>query len=151
MPPGHVAEGIRLLREFTTGAEELILIDPYLLRPRRGSDPSGYVRLFSDCTNITAGKLKRVQAVYAWRYHDADVLGRLSDLCARHGCELTAKYTTDVHDRLWVKDQTHGLLVGTSLNSIGGRLAFALPLPADDLHFLLDFLGWLSLINHKST
>src|ERR1700693_5401998 len=32
LPPGHVAEGVRLLRDFTKGAEELVVIDPYLLK-----------------------------------------------------------------------------------------------------------------------
>jgi hypothetical protein len=140
LPPGRIEEGVAQLQQFTAGARELILIDPYLVKPRRGEGKAEYVQWLSDCTNLGARTLKRMRIVNSWWHHDADVLSRLSAECLRHRCELSHKQTNDIHDRVWIKDNKEAIAIGSSLNSVGSRLAFALTLPDSDLRYLLDFL-----------
>jgi hypothetical protein len=146
LPPGHVREGIAQLRNFTAGATDLIVVDPYFVKPRRGIGTAGHVRLIVDTTDLPSGHLNRLRVVNSWWHHDSDVVSSLSAECARYGCELGYKQTNDIHDRVWVKDMREAMAVGTSLNSVGSRLAFALKLPDDDLQYLLELLHRRNLV-----
>ena len=138
--------GVAQLRNFTVGAKELIVVDPYFVKPRRGMDTERHVRLIADTTDLHSGHLNRLSVVNSWWHHDSDVVFALSAECARYGCELGYKQTNDIHDRVLAKDKKEALAVGTSLNSVGSRLAFALRLPHEDLEYLLELLHRRNLV-----
>lgn len=148
LPPGYKPEGVARLMNFTKGALELILIDPYALTPGKHSE-TGHVATLSDCVQLGAGTLKRLSIVYSWWNPNSQVqkvISLLEGKCKQFGCEFAHKRDTTIHDRVWIKDRKQGLLVGTSVNSIGGRLAFAVPLPREDLDYLLDYLSRRKLV-----
>lgn len=140
LPPGGLPEGLALVKAFADGAAELIIVDPYILKPRKGVEDSDYAALLADCTGLQSGTLKRLRLIYSAWHHKQPVLDEMVRRCASHGCNLACHDTEEIHDRIWIKDRRQGLVVGTSLNSVGGRLAFALKLPESDLAFLNDFL-----------
>ncbi|TOB05723.1 hypothetical protein CGK13_21800, partial [Vibrio parahaemolyticus] len=67
-----------------------------------------------------------------------------------NGIFFSTATTEEVHDRVWISDRNRALVVGTSLNGIGNRAAFLLPLPDSDLNELLDFLDEKSLSRKES-
>jgi sulfur carrier protein ThiS len=140
LPPGHISESIRQLRKFTSGATELILIDPYILKPRNGEPESSYVNALVNCVDLPSAALRQLHIIYSWWHHNRSVLHRLSERCVHHGCGLTYKHDGTIHDRVWIKDRKKAIAVGGSFNTVGGRLTFVLDLPESDLEFLMEFL-----------
>lgn len=139
-------QGIKELQEFTAGAENLIIIDRYILQPNNLTD---YIDRLSKCTNLTSKSLKRIHLIYPSWLHKSDVMKEFCDRCRRFQCTLSYKHSNNIHDRIWIKDGREALSVGTSLNGLGSRLALVLNLPQQDFTSLMDVLQQQELITWR--
>jgi hypothetical protein len=136
------------LKDFTRGAIKLTIIDPYICKPL--TTEAEYVTFLADAVNLSGGVLKKLHLILSKRpdRFNPGVLSALTAICKRHNCTVTDKETDEIHDRIWIKDDTGARAVGSSLNAVGlavsaparFRLAFISELPEDDLKFLIKFL-----------
>jgi hypothetical protein len=138
-------EGLKELRNFTKNAEKLIIIDPYFFN---GSKKHLEKFIENITKNIRISSLKYLTVVYDG---EENVITKsykksLEKIARESRCILRCISTDEFHDRIWIKDRESAILVGTSLNGIGGRLSFIVPLPNNDLSELLDYLDNNKLI-----
>ncbi|EGQ8093229.1 hypothetical protein V3H24_14115 [Vibrio parahaemolyticus] len=147
--PGDRSSGLRELRDFTRESESLIIIDPYFF-----SGESKKAQIIADdvekCTRAKQKFLKRVHVVYDPSSKTNAVKTSIERMFKDNGIFFSTATTEEVHDRVWISDRNRALVVGTSLNGIGNRAAFLLPLPDSDLNELLDFLDEKSLSRKES-
>lgn len=128
------------LRRWLTGAERLVIADPYLLQ---GAPTSwGWSKLsksqkrlkaaeYAEEINRTLGNVEELD-VFHLPDPPSEVATAMKKIAFK-GRKHRLFSTTDIHDRVWIKDATEARVVGTSFGSIGRKLAFILPLPEEDL------------------
>jgi hypothetical protein len=133
------------LRSWVRGTRRLVIADPYVVAGN-SSRSGGFDK--SD---------KKSEAIaYAHELHE--VLGDVAEIdlfflpdppremksalkkVAFKGRKIRFFPTTEIHDRVWIKDSNDARLVGTSFGGIGQKLAFILELPSDDRQRFCDEL-----------
>jgi sulfur carrier protein ThiS len=136
--------GMEPLQEFASGAQDLVIIDPYILRPPKPHDGTSEEEAGAEYAErlavvTCADTLARLHLIYMeGNRHTSPAL---KQACEREGCSLTMKRSEKIHDRIWIKDYAKALAAGTSLNGTNGqKLAFVLPLPKSDLEFVRQFM-----------
>lgn len=137
--PGERVEGLRELRDFTTDATRLTILDPYFFSgdPSRATD---IAEDFKRTARVEQGYLKAVHVVRNDRHDEKAVLGAMRKVISTAHVRLTLFSTGELHDRVWIADGVRAVVVGTSLNGLGSRAAFILTLPKADLNAILEFL-----------
>lgn len=132
-------EGLKDIRDFTKAATKLAVIDPYVFAgPARQADD--YVRDFSRVARI-GPQFKALHIVYSSTKGNTFAIRKGIVRAAREAGTVLTYHDTDlIHDRIWIRDRSRALVVGTSFGGIGSRVAFLLPLPTADLARLLGFL-----------
>lgn len=128
------------LRRWLSGAERLIIADPYLLQ----GDPTswGWSKLsksqkkskaeeYAEEINRTLGGVEELD-VFHLPDPPSEVAKAMKKI-AFNGRKHRLFSTTEIHDRVWIKDAKEARVVGTSFGGIGRKLAFILPLPEGDL------------------
>jgi len=139
--PGQRAAGLKELRNFSATTESLIVVDPYIYSGQ-AANAETIAQDFKKSIRAAGASLKRVHIIY-----DADesntanaIRKRIHEMLADEKIHITEATSAVLHDRIWISDRSRATVIGTSLNGIGGRLAFILPLPSDDLIELLKYL-----------
>lgn len=127
-------------------AAELIITDPYLFTRSRNGDATPYAQSVGRmmAPALTAGL--HIIAVVDPRQSDLQVQAAVeAELhTRRQGLNITVLESTDFHDRFWIADRTRGLIIGTSLNKIGGKIFFVDKLSESDVTAVLLELGQVS-------
>ncbi len=135
---GARQDAIREIRDFAKDVENLIIVDPYIFSGE-SSEADHIAEEFEKSTRMTSSSLKKIHIIHSDTV-TKKVKNSIMKKCKTNNIQLTMKETDEIHDRIWVADRARGLVVGTSLNGLGNKAAFLLPLPEDDLKDLLDFL-----------
>lgn len=118
---------------------ELIITDPYLFTGSRKSDSEVYAASVGNmlAPALTAGL--HVTAVVSRdgnnfkvrKAVEAELHARMNDLT------ISVIESSDFHDRFWIADRNRGLIVGASLNKIGGKIFFVDELSEGDVRDVL--------------
>jgi len=139
--PGQRASGLREIRDFTSEAESLIIVDPYIFSGQT-AQADEITRDFKKSIRAAGKYIKRVHFVYDQSPSNTTnaVKKSIKQMLKDESINVTESQSDVLHDRVWISDRKSAIVVGTSLNGIGGRLAFILPLPRADLSALLDYL-----------
>lgn len=132
-------KAIKELRQFTVDAEELTIIDPYLLQPSN-ANVNSYVDDLKQCTRINGKNLKKLHLVTNEKNITKNAHTEVKQLCRDNNCNFSVAYSDDIHDRVWIKNRKEAIVVGTSFGGIGSKLCFILPLPDTDLKNLYEHL-----------
>lgn len=141
--PGERSDGVKRISDFTKNAKHLVIVDPYAYRGN-GAD---YVRDLAEAAGIGDGSsLEKIHIIYERSNRNATFEG-IAACAAQADVTLTDRRTELLHDRVWIADGKRGLVVGTSLNSLGYRAAFLLELPNEDLKRVLEFIDKEGLMN----
>lgn len=141
---GERKKGLDILREFTKDTDNLIIIDPYFLSGAK-EDVDNYKGEVKKITNIQ--NLKRLSIVYNDKEETKVYKSELKKLASQSNCRLSLIPTNTIHDRIWIKDRSQGIVVGTSIGGIGKvRLSFIFKLPSADLITLLTHIDTTELI-----
>ncbi len=135
--PGERATGLRELRDFTRGAKRLVILDPYFFSGDRAS-ASAYAEEVQKAARF--GEVRDVHIVYDDSCTTKAVLTKVKAAASTAKVRLTVRSDSTIHDRVWIADRKRAVVVGTSLNGLGTRAAFILPLPEEDLAFIQEFL-----------
>ena len=137
--PGERGRGLKELRDFTREVRSLIIVDPYFFSGASDS-ASGIADDFKKCARVDGRWLEQVHVIHAGSKVTTSVKKEIFELSVKNKVKLTTAETGEIHDRVWIADRKEALVVGTSLNGIGSRAAFLLPLPESDLRAVLEFL-----------
>lgn len=137
--PGEREKGLNEIRDFTVDAESLIVIDPYLFSGPSNS-ATKIAQDFSHCARLDENdnQLQVISIIHGRSVTNAvksAILGTASG-----SLRFNVKESDVFHDRVWIADGDRGLVIGTSLNGIGRRASFLLPLPAEDLKSILTYI-----------
>jgi hypothetical protein len=133
------------LKKLTVNAKELIIIDPYFYKGGYSDEENEeYISNIKDI--IDPSKIERLHIIYDKRHTAALIRDEINNL---YGNKITEASTNKIHDRIWIIDQNNASLVGTSLNGLGSKLAFILPLPYKDLESLKTELKNYKLLYDK--
>jgi hypothetical protein len=132
-------DGLIELRNFTSTADELVIIDPYIYKTVRSLSINDYIRDFTNSTSIST--LKNIHIVFDPANVDPNIRSLIQNEISHYSAIFTEVGTNQIHDRIWItknsSNEKRGKVLGSSLNSIGGRrLAFILDLPIEDLNVI---------------
>lgn len=132
--------GLQEIRDFTSNCQELIIIDPYIFGGE-AKNASTYIEEFKRCSRIDNKKLTNVHIIYSSKHGNTRAIKNgIKKLASDNNCTLTSYHSDKIHDRIWIKDKSEAIVVGTSFGGIGNRLCFILKLPKDDLTNLLKYI-----------
>lgn len=132
--------GLKEIRDFTKDTKELIIIDPYIFGGETNR-ASTYIEEFKRCSRIDNQSINKIHIIYSSGHGNTSAIKNgIKKLASDNNCSLTSYDSDKIHDRIWIKDKTEAIVVGTSFGGIGNRLCFILDLPKYDLISLLDFL-----------
>ena len=132
--------GLKEIRDFTKDASELIIIDPYMFGGETEST-TNYIDEFKKSTRIDGKSLSKVHIIYSSKHgNTSSIKSGIKNLASDNGCTISSFDTDKVHDRVWIKNQSEAIVVGTSFGGLGNRLCFILVLPDYDLQTLMDYL-----------
>jgi len=141
-------EGIKEIRDFTSDAKKIIIIDPYIY----GGDTEKtdiYLEHFKKASRIQ--NLERLHIIYGEKYGNTKkIRDGIKDLARENRCNFTEINTELIHDRIWIKNGEQAIVVGTSFGGLGNRVCFILELPNYDLVALKDFLKEKELLPHNA-
>lgn len=145
--PGHRKEAFEYLKDFTKGSKDLVIVDPYFYGGEadeiRADSYIGEV-----AKSIKLQKLNSLHIIYSSRHGKTSNIKRsIKELASEYSVTLTHADTDLIHDRIWIKDRSEALVIGTSLGGLGrSRVSFIIPLPNDDLQEFIKFLTINKLI-----
>ncbi len=133
-------KGLKEIRDFTSDAKKLVIIDPYFLA---GSNSSldEYIEDFKRATHIH--QLDYLDIIYDKTKggETKQYVSEIRKLSYQNKCKLTLTPSSVFHDRIWIKNSKQAILVGNSFGGIGlVRLSFILELPNEELKYLLKYL-----------
>ncbi len=131
------SDAIKEIRDFTLGATNLVLIDPYAAGASTDSAES-YVDQLVRAARIDGKELKSLHIIFdSEKSNTKAVWKELKRRTKSADVRFTRHDAGEIHDRIWIADRKKGLVVGTSFGGIGQRYAFLLPLPEHDLKSML--------------
>lgn len=133
--------GLKEIRDFTKGAEELIIIDPYIFAG--GNKKSNeYLEEFKKSSRIDNPGLSKIHIIYSSSHGriTKSIKSGIKKLASNNSCKISNYDTDKFHDRIWIKNRSEAIIVGTSFGGVGNRLCFILELPHYDLKNLLEHL-----------
>jgi hypothetical protein len=138
-------KGLKEIRDFTKDAQTLTIIDPYIYSGS-SKDKDKILKSFLKATRMNSSSgAKKIHIIYdKGTEKNKTVTGTIRKhiltKAALNKCQVTETATRLIHDRIWIVNNTKAIVVGSSLNGIGGRLCFILPLPNEDLNALMKYL-----------
>ncbi len=139
----NIDKGLIIIQEFLLEAGILIVADPYFFSGQNNQKQEAVTK-FSSVADWST--LKYIHVITDQRKINNHIYKGISDNCKDNKCNLSVSYSSEIHDRVWVKNNSSALSVGTSLNGIGKRLAFANILPEEDLEDFMVFLKEYDLL-----
>jgi hypothetical protein len=110
------------------GAKKLVIIDPYFFAKSANSDVGS---LFSRLLKPISGNLEEICFVTNGRKNEAksDILSVVDSTIRVHDVS-----TDEFHDRYWIDpDNNKGIVIGTSLNGLGKKIALIDSLSEEDV------------------
>ena len=121
--PRQRAYGLREIRDFTSETESLIIVDPFIF-----SGPSDRAEAITNELKKSvraAGKrkhIKRIHFVYGTEPGNTtkDIRNRIMQMLKENSVQVTEAQSNVLHDRIWISDRKRAIVVGTSLNGVGG-------------------------------
>ena len=139
--PGQRASGLQEIRDFTSETESLIIVDPYIFSGP-GDKAEAITNDFKKSVRAAGKYIKRIHFVYDPEPKNTTnaIRNSIKQMLNDESVHVTEAQSNVLHDRIWISDRKRAIVFGTSLNGIGGRVAFVLPLPDQDLEALLNYL-----------
>lgn len=138
-PPKSAEQRMAARLQKLAPAKELVITDPYLFTGSRKHDSEEYaasvVRMIAPA--LTGGL--SITAIVSPSQNNESVRAAVLDQLHARGQDLVINVVEadDFHDRFWIADRDRGLIIGTSMNKIGGRIFFVDELSRSDVTAVL--------------
>lgn len=149
--PGQRTSALKEIRDFTIGTKSLIIVDPYIFSGL-SENAKKITDEFKEAIRAKGKDLKHVHFVYDSEASNTTnaIRNSIKKMLKDESIQITESQSNVLHDRIWIADRNRAVVVGTSLNGIGGRVAFILQLPNEDLNALLKYLDENNLSRSRS-
>jgi hypothetical protein len=120
--------------------DSLIITDPYLFTSGRKNDSAAYAASVAAMIEPALSPGLQITAIVDLRSSHATVQAAVKAELHARGTDLRISVvdSQDFHDRFWIADRDRGLIIGASLNKIGGRIFFVDELSDADVSAVLD-------------
>ncbi|KIP51242.1 hypothetical protein [Leucobacter komagatae] len=141
--PAHEAEHYVISRLGKLNPKrELAITDPYLFTNRRVKDADAYAASLVRIMSPLLTNEVTVIAVVSEKQTDDRVQGAVTAALklAAPDAVLRVVVSEDFHDRFWIADRETGVIMGTSLNKIGGKIFFMDKLSNEDVRAVVHEL-----------
>ena len=112
------------------GAKNIIIIDPYFY----ASSNNSAISIFREALSLISGKLEAIHFVTNGRNNDRKSLIHNVVRSIKNSISINDIVTDKFHDRFWINPEDRkGVVVGTSLNGIGRKIALIDALNENDV------------------
>lgn len=119
-----IDEYVRWLDKIESKGNELIIIDPYLLK----SCENEYCDLLAEIIGkASANKLIIITDKKNYQMESYDKVFK------NYQGSIDIRYTSEFHDRFWISNRKKGFYTGTSLNGVGKRISLINMITSDDV------------------
>lgn len=125
-------EGVRTLERWMNDAQNLTIADPYFFSFNNNSayrTKDQYIEYLKESVPTHIDRLR----VYHLPGPDGEIKSEFRNFARRNGVDFENYITTDIHDRVWIKNKDKAKVVGTSFGGLGNKASFILDLPKPDL------------------
>jgi hypothetical protein len=139
---GFVAERLASLGP----SSDLIIVDPYLFPPKPKIGEGEYAEFLADLIGPIlepAASIKFIVNSFSNSSVESAVVAHLANLVP--GVTVEIHKSDDFHDRFWISNRSHGVVVGASFNGLGGKLFFIDALKQTDVGLIMDELAALGI------
>lgn len=121
------------------GAKKLVITDPYIFRK---GNKINVVDVFGKLIDGIKTNLEEVKFLYPDNAKkDNEVFDGMKDILNKNKIKMTVEKCNEFHDRFWVGiDNRKGVVLGTSLNGIGKKIALVDILKESDVDAIIDEL-----------
>jgi hypothetical protein len=130
---------IGCIQAFTKDATKIIVVDPYLYG-RSQLPPEQIARDFSCAASLDSGQVRAVHLVHG-EVKSQPIREAIRKSIEDAGIEVTESRCKDIHDRLWIVDNSRAIATGTSLNGLGNKVSFISEIEKQDIDQFLEYLA----------
>ena len=130
--PSERAKGIKYLSDWMNNPTELTIADPYFIKNSGAISESDYKNSLQKLLPKSLKKIVLFIGPEIQKYQKASIATWFNQLCTTRLIQLEVFHQEEVHDRVWLKNESDALVVGTSFNGLGNKCAFLLRLDAAD-------------------
>lgn len=126
-------EGRKNITGWLSGARKITICDPYFFLFNR---PNKVYRTQSKYNeSLDSFLTKKLESIEVFHSPDPNrqILSYFQKICGNKNVTLTRFQTTEIHDRVIIKDDLEARVLGTSFGGLGNKIAFILDLPREDL------------------
>lgn len=118
--PGERETGLKELRDFTSEAKSLIIVDRYIFSGKK-ENAEQIAKEFSRSARLAGKWLKQIHFVHDPSQTTQEIEKHVTQRLNDEDVRMTSAHVTEIHDRIWIADRKRAIVVGTSLNGIGKR------------------------------
>lgn len=136
IPRGSEEVGKQTLQSTIKGATKLTICDPYLFHTPRNTTSQEYAEQLISI--LPCDSLLELTLFYQ-APQSRSSLGEFANRVPKH-ILLNGFMTNNIHDRVWIINDSRAIVVGTSFGGLGKKYSFLLDLPDDDLNEFKSFL-----------
>lgn len=125
---------------------DLIIVDPYLFPTKPKLGVEGYAKYLAELISPIVVPDARVKCVVNTKANQNVIESVEKELASSGTCvSISITRTEHFHDRFWIADRSKGVVIGTSLNGLGGRVFFMDTLSGADVGFLVHELEGIGI------
>ena len=125
-------KGVQHLSNWMNNTIEITIADPYFIKNSGAISEIDYMNSLQGLLPQSLKKIALFIGPKTKKYQKASIASWFNQLCATRSIQLEVFHQEEVHDRVWLKDGSDALVVGTSFNGLGNKCAFLLNLDATD-------------------
>lgn len=126
------ARGVKYLSDWMNNPTEITIADPYFIKNSGAISEADYKNSLQGLLPQSLKKIELFIGPRIQKYQKASIATWFNQLCATRGIQLKVFHQEEVHDRVWLRNGSDALVVGTSFNGLGNKCAFLLNLDVAD-------------------
>lgn len=147
--------GCKTIHDFAKNARELLIIDPYMYKPVR-KEPKEDISIsientiseFKKTVSFQDGKLEKITVIHSGYSEKSKKVNtdKMNEDLRRQFKKLNSGKIEfsdfnweELHDRIWIKDQKKGIMVGQSFNGLGNKVGLIVNIPPKDVDDIIDY------------
>lgn len=126
------AKGVKYLSDWMNSPTEITIADPYFIKNSGAISEVDYKNSLQGLLPRSLRQIELFIGPRTQKYQKASIATWFNQLSATRGIQLKVFHQEEVHDRVWLRNGSDALVVGTSFNGLGNKCAFLLNLDAAD-------------------
>ena len=143
-----VSDYVNEILDQLSTSQELIIVDSYLFKDNPRCSSADLQNRIANILNAHINKIDKIICITDSRNYDVTIKSAVETSLKSINSALTidVQYSTDYHDRFWIANRNKGIVVGTSLNGLGNKMALIDFMDSVDIKDVVDDLKTNGLI-----